>query len=98
MKIKHLLALAFLPADKILEEYQRQKRELSNEYARKLKNFLAYFERYWLKQVKPEGFSVYRLSKRSNNCIEGFHATLKHGLGISPVPCDFLRKFVFLLG
>ena len=86
------MAMAFLPAEKIPEEYERQKKELSQAHTNKLKNFLAYFERYWMKIVKPEGFSIYRLSRRSNNCIEGFHSTLKNALGLSPMPCDFLRK------
>ena len=66
-----------------------------NEDIRKLpKNFLGYFERYWLKVVKPDGFSVFGLPQRTNNCSESFNNSLKHTLGHRPVPCEFLRKSI----
>ena len=93
MVIRRLLAIAFLPADMIEAEYRRQKLEMEPAFRIKLASFCKYFEKYWLKTVKPQGFSIYGLARRTNNCVESFHAHLQHGLEISPQPCEFLGKF-----
>lgn len=92
MIIKRILALAFLPAPLIEEEYERQKQEIadSDEYSELLDEFFNYFERYWMRIITPEGFSVYGLSKRSNNVVEAFNFSLQYALTIRPMPCDYL--------
>ena len=103
---KRFLALAFLPAHMIEPQYQEEKDRMTEyidsikegvktDISRKIKAFFNYYERYWLGIVTPEGFSVYRLSRRTNNCSESFNSILGTYLaenGQRPVPSFFCRK------
>lgn len=95
MIVKRILALAFLPAPMIEEEYERQKQEIADdgEYYELLDRFFEYFESYWMRIITPEGFSVFGLSKRSNNVVEGFNFSLQYALSARPMPCDYLCNY-----
>ncbi|CAB0032071.1 unnamed protein product, partial [Trichogramma brassicae] len=63
-----------------------------NEILDKIITTTDYFRTYWLKTVTPAGFSVFGLSKRTNNCCESFNSLLSRDLEKRPVPNDFCRK------
>ena len=85
--VKRILALAFLPPEMIELQYESEKHRIRdyidslNEKIRKDKSprvdkFFKYYERYWLKIVTPQGYSVYAQSIRTNNCSESFNSIL----------------------
>ena len=102
-KIKEVLALAFLPPKMIETEFKRLKNEIENhvnnlkdaglikDVKPRVDTFLKYYERYWIKIIKPEGYSIYGLSKRTNNCTESLNAILAEELGIRPPPALSIR-------
>ena len=51
-----------------------------------------YFERYWMRVIGPEGFSVYGINHRTNNFVESFHASLLGYLGVHPSLWTFYGK------
>lgn len=100
--VKKILALAYLPPDRIVDEFERQVEAVQDigddQIVRKFHDFFRYFRRYWLNIVKPEGFSVFGLSSRTNNCSESTNAELARGLGNRPVMCDFICKlYIFTM-
>lgn len=53
-----------------------------------------YFERYWLNQVTPQSFSVYRQVRRTNNVQESYHRILLQVVGTAHPNCwEFLGKY-----
>lgn len=88
-----VMALAYLPADMIRAQYIRLKNELPQQLQRKLRPFLTYFENYWLQIVKPHGFSVWGLSRRTNNILESYNSKLGHKLEAHPTAWDFLCEY-----
>lgn len=93
MFFKKLLALAYLPSDKIQAAYTTLKNALPRDRQNVLRGFLNYFERYWLGVVKPHGFSVHGLGRRTNNISESYNSKLQHKLGPHPGPWDFLCEY-----
>ncbi|CAB0043275.1 unnamed protein product [Trichogramma brassicae] len=100
--MKKFLAIAFLPPNMIWPEFERQQAEIFKFFKDKVNDgemiykklvdinaFLDYFRTYWLKTVTPEGFSVFGLSKRTNNCCESFNSVLSRDWDKRPVPNDF---------
>ncbi|KAF0721924.1 RING-type domain-containing protein, partial [Aphis craccivora] len=45
---------------------------------------MTYFERFWMDQVTPLRFTVYRLQHRTNNFIESYHSSLLRLMGQRP--------------
>ncbi|XP_043273533.1 uncharacterized protein [Venturia canescens] len=93
---KKLLALAYLPADHIANQFETIKNSLTPTVRRQLNPLCDYYARYWLGIVKPEGFSVYGLSCRTNNIVESYHSRLKHRIEARPGPWDFVCKLLKL--
>jgi len=46
-----------------------------------------YIQNFWLNIIHPDGFSVFGLNIRTNNCIESFHSMLKTSIGQHPPVC-----------
>ena len=91
------MALALLPWTLIESEYARLKNKLSPNVKRKFNKYCTkYFEDYWLKIVKPYGFSIFGLERRTNNVLESFNMTLQRYLGISPPIWDFTGKEIYM--
>jgi hypothetical protein len=72
--IRMLMALPVLPHEIIPEAF----RQLQEEAEGELMNCLfAYFDQTWMGgRWKPEEWSVYRRSIRTNNDVEGWHRRL----------------------
>lgn len=95
MHVKKTASVAFLPPDKIepaLDDLAASGNETRDKL---LQPLYKYLNRYFMKIVKPEGFSVFGLSKRTNNCCEAFHSQLLQRLGERPVMVTFLGKLFF---
>lgn len=92
-----VLCLEFLPHQQIIDAYQSVKKTLHPNVVHQMKNFINYYERWWLKTVKPINFSIYGHALRTTNPIEGYHANSKRKLGIHPDPPSFMSKKLFFL-
>ncbi|XP_051167015.1 uncharacterized protein LOC127285188 [Leptopilina boulardi] len=90
--LKQLMALAFLPPEKIRQTYTEIKRIKSEECQRILADLFKYYENQWLERVKPEGFSVFGLNRRTNNVLESYHKRLSTKIGKKPSTWQFTKK------
>lgn len=88
-----ITALAYLPANLIRTQYFAIKNEMPVELRRSLTRFLTYYETYWMGTVKPESYSVYGLSRRTNNLLESYNSRLGHRLEARPAPWDFVGEY-----
>ena len=79
--IHKYMALPLLPEQAIQEAVQPLHGEviqgLTPYHQRQLRKFRAYFDRFWLGRVGVGRFCVFGLSRRSNNGVESFNASLK---------------------
>ena len=91
-----ILALSFLPPNIIEEEFFRIKAEMKEEYRALLQTWLDYFEDYWINTVTPEGFSIFELSRRTNNIEESYNSLLADELGHRPEAAPFIRNFIII--
>ncbi|KAL7289179.1 hypothetical protein TKK_0017122 [Trichogramma kaykai] len=107
--VKKFLCVAFLPPEMIEDEFERQSKIFLEFFDNKLADgeikqkewssafaFIEYFDSYWMKVVTPAGFSVFALSKRTNNCCESFNSLLQRELDKRPVVNIFCQKIVEL--
>ncbi|CAG5075357.1 Protein of unknown function, partial [Cotesia congregata] len=91
--VKQLIALALLPPNLIKITFENIKRVTMETFGNHFDGLFGYYERYWLKTVKPEGFSIYNLrDDRTNNHIESYHRTLNMHLRKNPHPNQFFCK------
>lgn len=90
--LKKVLALAYLPAAMVIDQFRALKNGLSPAVKREMGQFCSYYDRYWLRTVTPDGFSVHGLSRRTNNIIESYHRRLQHRMATRPGPWDFVCK------
>ncbi|XP_074107191.1 uncharacterized protein LOC141532637 [Cotesia typhae] len=82
--------LALLPSPDIIQTFNWLIRIHAPFYPI-FKTFITYFEDYWLNNIKPAGFSVYKLKNRTNNYTEAYHRRLKRFFGEHSSIC--LRDF-----
>ncbi|XP_015120532.1 uncharacterized protein LOC107043511 [Diachasma alloeum] len=82
--LRKIMALALLPFDRIEGAYQNLIADTDLDLRTYFASFLQYYEQYWIQQCRPENYSVYGLSKRTNNDIEAYHRTLWEKLGLKP--------------
>ena len=69
--IRQLLALPFLPTDKIKRRFKHLQKQAS---IRPLKELCAYVEDNWTSTTyPPTSWSVYQEAVRTNNDLEGWH-------------------------
>ena len=72
------MAIPFLPSDLIHPTYSLLQIPTIPEIEKlKLDDFLRYFIRFWLTQVKPSELSIFELDNVTNNGAESYHAHLK---------------------
>ncbi|XP_078372705.1 uncharacterized protein LOC144656350 [Oculina patagonica] len=73
--VRKLMALPFLPEDKIGEMFQHLK---DNAPSRKVKKLLKYVEETWITGTMwpPSSWSVFKQPIRTNNDIEGWHHSI----------------------
>ncbi|XP_074097841.1 uncharacterized protein LOC141526670 [Cotesia typhae] len=76
---RKLLALPLLPSPDIIQTLNWLIRIHAPFYPI-FKTFITYFEDYWLNNIKPAGFSVYKLKNQTNNYTEAYHRRLKRFL------------------
>lgn len=96
--LQDFIALALLPDNEIVKEFLKLKEALLKEYEKEkdiIKNlnlFIEYYESTWINIYKPETFSVYNKSNRTNNSIEAYHRVLNSYLQSALSASAFLSK------
>ena len=73
--LKKVMALPFLPAEPIQSAFESLKASVSTP---KLTQFMTYVEETWIVNhtFVPEKWTVYKMSVRTNNDVEGWHHRL----------------------
>lgn len=94
--IRNVTLLAFLPAEDIPKEHAQLLINLSPQVKSRLRPFTRYFLNFWMRVVRPEGFSVFGLLIRTNNVQEAYHARLVEKFGVHPSAWDFLSKYFLI--
>lgn len=95
-----LMALAYLPGDKIEAAYEYFKAEILRKFPegdklrKKWEKFLKYFERQWMRD--PHNFSIFNLKHISNNFIERYHRFLNDYIDTHPNIGTFYSKSLLL--
>lgn len=83
--------IQFLPAKKIPKGARcvldLQRRYGLNRIFAKLNK---YYERYWIRNVKPEGFTMYKVDHRTDNINEATHSKMGRSLCRHPTYYNFL--------
>ena len=78
---KKYVALCTLPAIHVEGELAKLKRETleyPNRFVKKkMLKFEHYFNRYWMEQKTPAGFSTFGLKHRTNNSVESLHSQMQ---------------------
>ena len=69
------MALPFLPAEQIPSAFEALKAEVTTP---KVTRFMEYVEANWINSTTftPESWSVFKMSVRCNNDVEGWHHKL----------------------
>lgn len=88
------MALAYLPSELIQAQYFQLKNALPDPLKRRFAGFFTYYERYWIRTVTPDGFSVFGLSRRTNNVLESYNFKLGYQLQARPSPWNFIREYL----
>lgn len=87
--------LQFLPKDQMEQGWTLVKAYQTNSGVQQhFLDFNDYFETYWLRQVKPENFSMFLRYHRTNNICEAFNAQLKKLLFKGPNVYTFMQRLV----
>lgn len=83
-----IVMLALLPAEDITLAFAWLRNEFLGMRAT-FEPFLNYFEMFWLNNITPQVFSVYRLRDRTNNYIESYQQKLNKMMGPHPTVWQF---------
>ena len=76
--IHMVMALPFLPPQKICEGFEHLKSQKLNVTEKApLHRFVKYVEKFWLTTVGPNRISVHNSPHRTNNICESYHAKIK---------------------
>lgn len=81
--LRQLMVLAFLPANHIANYYDAWKDDMPLNIRREIQPMLNYFEHQWLRACPPNIWSVYRIPRRTNNNLEGWHSGFAKRIGVS---------------
>lgn len=92
--VNRFMALPFLPAEEILEYYNRLKEMASDNVKRTLRLFFRYFESQWLQIIRPQGFSIFGLPNRTTNAVESMDARMHRILGNHPTAWEYVGKWI----
>lgn len=90
-ELRRLMALAFLPEDKIKDSYEEFVGSLTDDYKEIFKPLLTYYKDYWLDTRGPSDFSVYNLKKMTDNYSESYNADLTRIFKKHPKPLELIR-------
>lgn len=81
---RKLIGLALLKAQDIQGGYEWLRDNTAPDIRQFFARYLQYYEEWWLNRVRPDGFSVYGKSHRTNNNIEAYHRVLHEHVGTHP--------------
>ena len=95
-ELKHnlnkLLSLCYLPSEDIWEGFVHLSDNLNDECRRQLGRIFDYYQNYWIGQVTPDVFSVYRVLRRTTNDVESHNALLFFKMKVHPTAWEFLGE------
>ena len=69
-----------MPHENIIPAFNQlvqEEKGLNPQQLVEFQRFLNYFERFWIRNITPAGFSVFNLDRTTNNGAEIFHARIK---------------------
>ncbi|KAK3719185.1 hypothetical protein QZH41_020418 [Actinostola sp. cb2023] len=92
--LKKLLALPYIPDDKIYEVFMRLQ---GNATTNALRQLMDYINKTWVETTTwpPSTWSVYGMSVRTNNDVEGWHNRLnRRAMGKAQLPLYMLIKLL----
>ena len=91
---RDLMNLALLPSNWIPEAFSilKQKLQIHHKLYDIMSPLFTYYDKFWLKKVKPNIFSVFQRKRRTNNVIERYHRTLKELISTNPEILRFVGK------
>lgn len=97
--LKKVMALAYLPPDRIpkgLADLKKlvQTQQPDKETQEKWKKFWNYYDKEWIKIVKPKNFSVYNALDRTDNKAENYHHWLNEEMRCKPHVPVFIGDYV----
>ena len=92
--LRKVMALPYLPHEQIPAAFDALRGQLREDQP-KLQAFMAYVERQWIKHTTftPSSWSVFKMSIRSNNDIEGYHFKLnRYFIFIHCLTCVYMKE------
>lgn len=99
--LKKVMALAYLPPDRIPKALQNLKKlvkqeQPEKEWQDKWDKFWAYFDREWMKIVQPKNFTVCNALDRTDNKAENYHHWLNALMGCKPKVPFFIGNHIIV--
>ncbi|XP_066585545.1 uncharacterized protein [Prorops nasuta] len=95
--IKKMILLALLPQNYIIGTFQLLRKMAESQFGNFFENYFSYYEKFWIKEIKPANFSVYKLENRTNNFSESYNSRLNKHLGKRPDINSFISYLVMIL-
>ncbi|XP_053594444.1 uncharacterized protein LOC128667616 [Microplitis demolitor] len=87
--IKQLIALALLPPKLIISTFNNLKEVVTQDFGQRFDRLFDYYERFWIKTIKPRGFSVYNLREdKTDNYEESCNRNLNDLLKKTRIPIN----------
>jgi len=84
--LRKSMAMCTLPSEKIQLAWSQHCMGLvafNGDLRKKLNIFRRYFERFWMKNVTPQCFSVFGITNKTNNFSESFNSAIKKSFKVS---------------
>ena len=89
-----LMALALLDSNEIKKEFDYVKSSCEDELQELFKPLFDYFNSFWMEKTKPEGFSVYGLTDRTDNATESYHRDWRSRIKTNSYISSFLGTYI----
>ncbi|XP_066596840.1 uncharacterized protein [Prorops nasuta] len=82
--IRKLTFLALLPSYYIRDVLKLLKKNTETQFGNFFGKYFKYYEKFWINEIKPENFSVFKRNNRTNNFSESYNSKLNSYLGKKP--------------
>lgn len=80
-----------LPPKLIISTFNNLKEVVTQDFGQRFDRLFDYYERFWIKTIKPRGFSVYNLREdKTDNYEESYNRNLNDLLKKNPHPNQFI--------
>ncbi|XP_066602926.1 uncharacterized protein [Prorops nasuta] len=92
--IRKLTLLALLPPAYVRGVFQQLKKDIQSQFGMFFEKYLKYYENFWINEVEPHKFSVFKLINRTNNYSESYNRKLHANLGKKPNINSFISEYI----